>query len=35
MFEYKDRTSIVTRTALCGILLMCFILLMRSVVSRM
>ena len=34
MFEYRDRTSIVTRIASCGILLMCFILFMRSVVSR-
>ena len=34
MLEYRDRTSIVTRIALCGILLMCFILFKRSVVSR-
>ena len=34
MFEYRDRTSIITRIALCGILLMCFSLFMRSVVSR-
>ena len=34
MFEYRDRTSIVIRIALCGILLMCLILFKRSVVSR-
>ena len=33
VFEYKDLTSIVTRIALCGIVLMYFILFMRSVVS--
>ena len=34
MFEHKERTSIVTKIALCGILFICFILFMRSVVSR-
>ena len=34
MFENRDRTSIVTRIALCGIRLMCFILFKRSVLSR-
>ena len=34
MFEYEEWTSIVTKIALCGILFICFILFMRSVVSR-
>ena len=34
MFEYKDLMSIVTKIVLCGILLMCFILIIRSFVSR-